>query len=487
MTKQEKRIKNAIAILVRSNYIRQYSCWETLLCTEDEDKIKKEYNSLELLLTEIVASYRCQKKFISPSVILDELYSFFHNSQGLNISFSDVTLHIGHFLNQLGMIRPTISIVPLHSYRIERPLFPKQRAKHDETIIKYENFWIVPQTHDFDRTLNVIQQAFAEWVGPEKIDWSEYLHYKETPVYSWLESNPILLVKSFFSQESPLENAYPWIIQYRYVCAKIYARSLYDLPDEILCSGSDSWEIYHVLYVMKKQDSIYHIDMSPHFEKSQLVNDFSHVNVKFSPSYKDCLELQKVFDCIDVLYDKKVVDDTVLLRGDKRTPKIEKIHNALYFFCKSFKTEFLIDQIVFLQTAFETLLIDIRTANKRNYLLDRVSFLLKRKKLAIACNPLDIVGKLIDLRNGIIHSGLLPKKGDIDLRMCRYVFLQIFKEMVDKIDLFSNGEDFFTQYIYEHTTKIGKVILQLKRLCKKAKTKISDVITVVKKNKVRIN
>ena len=94
---------------------------------------------------------------------------------------------------------------------------------------------------------------------------------------------------------------------------------------------------------------------------------------------------------------------------------------------------------------------------------------------------MEIVGKLIDLRNGIIHSGLLPKKGDIDLRMCRYVFLQIFKEMVDRIDLFSNGEDFFTQYIYEHTTKIGKGILQLKQLCKKAKAKIRDFITVVKK------
>ncbi len=480
MTKREKRINNAIAILIRSTYVASYACWDDLITTVDEKKIKKEFNSLELLVREIIAEYRIKKYFISPSIVLNEMYVFFKSKHLSHLLYKDLLSHIDSKISALGMKESSISIVPLHSYRVEQPIFPKQRNLSNE-IIKYDEYWIVPSTGDFNKTLDVIKSAFNLWIGGTNVSWNDYAHYQMNSVYLWLKENPFLLIKSNFSQQEVDENIYPWNIKYRYINAKIYARSIYDTPDEIMCNGRDTLDIYHILYIKKELDHIYHIGMNPLYERDQLVNDFSNVNVKLSPSYVDCAELIGIYKCIDDLYERKVIDDILLLREIKRIPKIQKLHDALYFFCKSFKTAFLIDQIIFLQTAFETLLIDIRTTDKRNYLLDRVSFLLKGKTLAVACDIQKTIGILIDLRNGIIHSGLSPKKEDIDIKICRYIFLQIFKEMADKIDLFSNGEDFFTQYIYEHTTKLGKRIFQIKQLYKKAKIKIRGFMPVTKK------
>ena len=474
MTKREKRINNAIAILERSAYVASHTCWDNLICTVDEKKIKKEFDSLELLVTEIIADYRSRKYFISPSIVLNETYAFFKSKHTSHVLYNDLFLHIESRLNALGMNAPSISIVPLHSYRVEKPFLPKQRIFSNE-IIKYDDYWIVPSSNDFDKTLDVIKSAFDLWIGGTNVDWNDYFHYRTNSVYLWLKKNPFLLIKSYFSQQEAIENLYPWNVKYRYINAKIYARSIFDTPDAIMCNGSDSLDIHHILYIKKELDNLYHIGKNSLYERYQLVNDFSHVNVYLSPSYVDSLELMGIYNCIDKLYERKVVDDVLLLRENKRTPKIQKLHDALYFFCKSFKTDFLIDQIIFLQTAFETLLIDIRTTNKRNYLLERTSFLLKGKKFSITCDTQNIVGTLVDLRNGIIHSGQIPKMTDIDLKLCRYVFLQIFKEMVDKIDSFSNGEDFFTQYIYEHTTKIGNWILKLKQLYRKTKSNAKNL------------
>lgn len=439
--------ESALQMLEHSLVVQNNHCWEDF-CELDESLTKRERDKIHLLLSEKFSEYAKQGIYLSSSFLVNQIYLFCH----LQIDVKTFDSFIQAKISTLGLDEPSLLIIPLHSFAFKQSFKFREKHAHFD-IISGNEYWVFEKVKSKKKLTGILREVCKKWslknVSIEN-ELSNYLN-SYTTAYDWLLNSPLLLIRERVHQIEPLEGIYAWNRRLNFATAKLYARSVLE-NEQRLGDDCSNWNLHHMLHLSKQVDGLYHLQSIPQLPKYSLVMKWTNLNIVLDPKKNKCRKLLLIENAIDDLFQRKCLDDVAYWKSEKRTPKIQKFADALYFFCKSFKSEDDVDKIIFLQTAFETMLIDGLCMNKRETILDRASFLLGQSNQMI-----ESLEQLILSRNGIIHAGKIPDLEKKHIQACKHLFLLLFEKMECNLDALDNTSEFLTHY-FKHFS--GKTIIR---------------------------
>ena len=429
---------------------------ESFLCTNNT----RAEENLRFLIESKYSEYESRGFVVPGSFLQRVIYYYCHKK--MTCPFDNF---VDSEVSKMGYDKPSLLIVPLHSFSY--PINYKFWEPKHFDLIKGKDFFLFEKVGNKGRLIGILKEACKLWKLSNVPLKSEMNHFFHNDVYKWLLDNPILIMKGNIHSNDALENIYQWFRQHLFIIAKLYSRSVLDPERESFSPSCGSWDLWHLISISIQIDGRYHIVHIPQLSQIRLLMHWTNLNVVLDPNKELSDDVVKFESCLDDFYNRKCREDLLDKKNKNEIPKIKKMYDALKFYCKSFEMEDVCDTlvlepenvIVFLQTAFETMLIDGFSPEKRNKMLERARFFLEKEDDDLI-NSLD---KLIKARNDIIHNGVTQSLLVKDLASCRKLFLFLFVKIEEKIDEFDNSAEFLTHYLKknERKNKFKKLIDKL--------------------------
>jgi hypothetical protein len=320
---------------------------------------------------------------------------------------------------EYGIHRPGALIVPLHSFGIAGFGFFRHFSKAAATV-KFQELGIVltHQTNDLDSTLDFLDNATRTLRLNGKVPHDSIRHYNQTRATSWLQSNPMLVLRIRGASASNYENHRFFIHRIHIATSLVFV--LVALTSDC-CGSSDgsfgstsrlnnveTLDIKHYILLEtsgKKRGKLRGACVPIHLDRalfSELVNLNVDLNLKALQKRRRVVSAAiALLSQLEKMYFAHLFDE------GKPTPRLivhRKIFDSLAYFRRSFRSAASPGEpIVNLAIAFEMLLTDNYNKGVKERVVRRVGITLQR--VARSRSMRQEVAKLFEARGETVHYG----------------------------------------------------------------------------------
>ena len=403
---------NAIQRLTRKQqYFGQFEGLEDWYFREAESAIDREVKYLSHI-KEFVLNYYWEKDiYISPSA-LD--YIIFHviktatPSTAADMVFEQV--------EKSGLHRRSVVIFPLHSFSF-RDIGPSLLFKGVPDVhLEHGNFRVIAQTNSFAKSKEAVLRYLEDIHLPNRksLDADLFDHFFRSRQLVWFERNPIMFINFRFSQWERFDNLRYILDKVSFLSIKLYfLASLVKHSDDArpffstgMVNNFETLDIHHFLTVTTStQHST--VNCLPIHARRSMVFDFTNINVTLD--LKGAVQRERIIHAFNTVERLHRGFAAYQIANKKRDTKFFRFAASLKQFRRSFQSVSDVDRVIFLQTAFESLLIDTMTSKKRDTMIKR-TWLAMRGSGYRRHQIESSLGSLVDDRNDIIHAGEPPTR-----------------------------------------------------------------------------
>lgn len=455
--KTEVLLKNSIIRLTnKKEYLEKFNSLDEWIY-KDSKQFDKEMQYLLIIKNHIMKKYRLKKIFISPSAVDDIIFYCIKNYDAAILLDK-----IDELIIKSGLNRNSVVIVPLHSFGFKYLGVKHFLGNVSNLSYIHDNFTIYPQTNSLEKTVNIIKNYLEDIHLPnrKKLQFDILEHLYKSRNLSWMKNNPFMIIHFKFSQYEKYDNVQFILEKIEFITNKLYF--IYALSNKMQendkgslfsTSNTNNWQtldVNHFLTISTQKGHAEFNCLPVHF-KNLWVFDTIHMNIeldyKLRAGKKWNYEAIKSLDELDLGYMHYRMNNQ-----DKKYLKYYRITNSIKYFRRSVKSISMEDKTINLHTAYEILLIDNFEKNKKEYMLLRLWYVMRRKRQERKKDIRKYVADLINERNNIIHGG--ESKGiNINYEYLYRLYCRFILNLMQDIKQIDSSCDKFLEPYYSKVEK----------------------------------
>lgn len=337
-----------------------------------------------------------------------------------------------------GLHEPGVVVMPLHGFGIAKPLTEIFRGPPASIVLPEAGLALTAQTNNLDATLGFIERARAGLGIAQSFEPQEIRSYAAGDRLSWLERNPLLVMRVRSYSHEPYDSQAWYQLRMRTLQSLVFAASLDTFPEERLgdsriANNHETLDIRHYLRIatsprlgrLEAERIPMNVDRIALAEASDLGVTIDQERWEALGKSGRLTELHEAFRQIE----NGVVAHRMIGRGTSLEAELfARLSGGLDWFRRSFRSgSRKSEQVIALAIAFEMLLTDTYAGGVTERVRRRTETCLTARGYG---SLLAEVIALFDARGKYVHSGFGPD--GLDLAKARSAWVECVLEIVGR-------------------------------------------------------
>jgi hypothetical protein len=417
----EQLMQDAIHHLTRKKKLFiPYGSFSEWFENEQPTIVEKEVKYIDYIFAGILDRFLLRNIYLSNDSIEDIIFDAILSKNAKNF-----VPFVESQIRKRGLTKDSIVIFPLHGFGILTDDFLTAKFTSRKPYIKFDNTWILSQSNKYEDTVKQIKKYLKVNNYPYRKTFEDWLiaHYKDSRDLKWLENNHLLIFKFKFAQVSRYDPVRIILRKLDHLTTKLYFLSaLYDKRNKKRRGWNtftgNNWEtldISHFLTITTINKKV-KTECIGFVENLSLVFEKTFMNVNLPEFHSLTSQQTKLFKSIDRLFDGI---EKYSQHNSQSLLQYARLSRSLSFFRKAKKATTLEDKIVFINTAFECLLLDNMENKKFKKMKSRIWKALSSTTKSRR-NFIDVIKQ----RNNIVHAGKSADK-TTDLVDIFYIYCKL--------------------------------------------------------------
>lgn len=375
--------------------------------------------------------------FIDPQVLEELVFYVVREGRG-----PEPVTGVLEWIRDARATRPGLLIFPLHSLGVLGAGLLRPSRGRISFINDKRGYAVTPQTNDLDRTLEFLDEVRASFGIRHQLPAGLLRHWRRSRSATWLERNPLLVVRTVHFPGSYYGGEWLLISRVRAttgllaMLAALQPERSARAPRLFSSRSVNNWQtldIHHYLTLFAGTRRSGELDGQcvPIHAGRTYVSELSDLAIDIDPLYwrrRDPLA-QRVHDAVEVVYARYL--RAQFHHGTPGAPErtVRKLFDSIGYFRRSLQgSPSSWSGKVALATAFEMLLLDSSGATRIS-LVRRTRLLLKgqpgTRQMPAA------VEELYAARNALVHAG--DAEADANMALAREAYVRCFVELAFRL------------------------------------------------------